>query len=123
MDLSRFFQKRIYQDFSKIEKKRNHSYLETRNLINTQHTPRRMSVKTTPFFAQLPSLLYEQDRRNPSYMRFKEARAVRLRKEFHLQLRTEDFRELSRCFLVIVLDEMRVCRFEEFTQTCVCAII
>ena len=49
-----------------------------------------------PFLAQLPSLLYEQDRQWPEFVRFKEARDIRMRKEYMLQLRTEDFRALPR---------------------------
>jgi hypothetical protein len=33
-----------------------------------------------PFQAQFPSLLYEQDQDHPEFVRFKEARAVHLRK-------------------------------------------
>ena len=52
-----------------------------------------------PFSAVLPSLLYEVDEQHPNYVRFKEARLIRSRKEYLLQLSTMDFRKLSRCVL------------------------
>lgn len=50
-----------------------------------------------PFFAKLPSLLYVQDQVHQGHLHFKQARAVRILKEYWLQLRTDDFRELARC--------------------------
>ena len=58
---------------------------------------RLMQLKTS-FLAQLPSLLYVHDQDHyPGHLQFKQARAVRIRKEYWLQLRTDDFRELARC--------------------------
>jgi hypothetical protein len=45
----------------------------------------------------IPSLLYEQDQDGGNFMRFREARAVRVQKDFMMQLCTTDFRSLARC--------------------------
>jgi hypothetical protein len=50
-----------------------------------------------PFHAMIPSLLYEQDQDDGNFMRFREARAVRVQKDFMMQLCTTDFRSLARC--------------------------
>lgn len=60
---------------------------------------------TVPFLAKFPSFLYEEQIREASpnarphrhiFLRFVEARAVLVRKEMSLQLRTDDFRHVAR---------------------------
>lgn len=60
------------------------------------HAVQSIAALKTPFAAVLPSLLYEQDRVHPSFVRFKESRAVLLRKEYRVQLSTEGFCDLAR---------------------------
>ena len=71
------------------------------------HAAQAIAQLKLPFSAVLPSLLYEQDREFPSFVRFKESRAVRLRKEYGVQLRTDGFCALARCVCPFVLLHMR----------------
>ena len=63
------------------------------------HAATSMAARKVPFSAVLPSLLYEQDRACPAFLRFKEARPVGLRKNYWQQLRTDSFYELARCIV------------------------